>query len=443
MIKKSVYLFSVAMLGVAIFPTSAFASEATPEMPAPSVVTTEFVESPAVVSEFPVTDVEQPVAPEAAVVPAQVTPVEQPTATDSVTEPVAAETVATPEVPAAAGSVASAPTVEEPQTRAATFPLANDNDGKITDHEKAITDENAKISAEYNFMPNFDNLDDILVDAGGATYSENSYQFVFQLDTAAPGTITVTYKNVGTYNGKVIDMKVTVKDWTVFTGSRYQPTISIRKTNGITMRGISDVLMGYSFLDNLTANAVNVSGFFNFTDIDLNQSIDIFDNNNLQNFYVTKGNNLYYKSHNGYIKIGEINNDSSTNNNVNHWITYTYKDISNFDIRFNQYRETGAVFDYSYQAPVVIEGVTPEPSTPVEQEVPTTVPAKEEAKVTALTSTPAPAKGAEIVKIEPVEVKKASLPQTNEKVSSLFTTIGAACIFLFLSILSNRKVKKD
>lgn len=467
MFRKSVYLFSVAILGLSLVPSSAWADEAI-ESAAPAI-TTELVESP-------VNSVEQPVAePEETVVEA---PTEQQASIgeeaaelpatenqESNTEEieVPAEPVAAPEEPAAAEPKTIEPekkvepfaAPQQKAARAAIPFLKDDNDGKIVDHEKAITDEEAKISAEYNFMPNFDQLDDIVVQSS-AGYTERTSYFVFDLKNAAKNSITVIYKNVGTYNGKVIDMKVTVKDWTVFTGSVYAQ-LSISKRNGITMNGISDVRLNYSFLDNLTAKAANVSGFFNFTDIDLKQSIDLFDHNNVQNFYVTKGNELYVKTHNGFIRVGEINGDRTNDLNMDHWLTYTYKNISNFDVRYNQDYDSGAVFNYTYQAPIVIEetAVVPETKepevveeTPIEEETATdeVVPVKTETAAVSLAAKAEPAK-VEVAKTEvkKVEVKKAEplkqavLPQTNDKVSSIFITLGGACLFLFTALFLNKK----
>ena len=345
-------------------------------------------------------------------------------------------------------------------TKAAVPVLKDDNDGKIVDHEKAITDEQAKIPAEYNFMPNFDHLEDIVVTSAGS-YQDRTNYFAFDLSQETPNSITVVYKNVGTYNGKVIDMKVTVKEWTAFSGSLYNQ-LRIHKKNGITMSGISDVRLNYSFLDNLTASAVNVSGFFNFTDIDLLQSIDLFDHNNVQNFYVTQGNQLYFKTHNGYTKVGEINRKKTNDLDMNHWLTYTYKNVSNFDVRYNQDYDSGAIFNYTYQATIVIEE-TPITSEPEKSEVIEELPVQEETSsekatvTTTKTAEPGKVKTeimtqrvaekvqpqnitpAEIKVKEAEPLKQAVLPQTNVQNNSIFALLGSACIVLFIALFKNKK----
>lgn len=453
--RKSVYLFSVAILGFSLMPSSAWADETT-ETAAP-IVTTELVEQPSTPEqpglaseemETVQTESEATAEEPAAFIPdtsetsesdneANV-PTELIEQADSETNPVTAE------------EETAEPTagIQQKAVRATTPALKGQEDGKIVDHEKTITDENVKIPAEYNFMPNFDHLDGIEVNSSTG-YRESGSYFSFDLERASAGSIVVIYKNVGTYNGKVIDMKVTVKDWTILASSSYSQSIYIHKKNGITMRGIKDVRLNYSFLDNLTASAVNVSGFFNFTDIDLRQSIDLFDNNNIQNFFVTKGNELYYKTHNGYIRIGEINTKSTNARDMNYWLTYTYKGVSSFDVRYNQDYESGAVFNYTYQAPMVIEETPTEPEVK-DPEVVTEAPEKETSKIEPKEVQAEPTIVNVVVKTEKTEMvntqveeakplKQAVLPQTNDQNSPIFVVLGGACLFLLSLIFLKKK----
>ncbi|MGM0169508.1 hypothetical protein IGI39_003824 [Enterococcus sp. AZ135] len=462
MFRKSVYLFSVAILGLSLVPSNAWADETTEAATMPTV-TTELIESPVSVAEDPV-EVAEPNAEAQVEEPAAVP--EQTEVAEAVTSesPEVAEAAAMLPTAAAAENTANAETAvrteaaattQQKAARASVPILKEDNDGKIVDHEKAITDEKAKIPAEYNFMPNFDQLDGIVINSS-AGYKESASSFSFDLKKESAGSITVIYKNVGTYNGKVIDMKVTVKDWTVLSGSVYSPQLSIHKTNGITMNGIGDVRLNYTFLDNLSSHAVNVSGFFNFTDIDLQQSIDLFNSNNVQNYYVTKNNELYFKTRNGYIRIGEINRKRTNNSDMDHWLTYTYKNVSNFDVRYNQDYESGAVFNYTYQAPIVIEEtpVNPDPKDPdIIEETPAKEVPQEEIKAPepdaktepTVVNVAAKAEKVETVEVAKAEVKEAEplkqsvLPQTNDRSSSIFTILGATCLFLLSALFLNKK----
>lgn len=467
MIRKSVYLFSVALLGLSLVPNSAWADE-TAEPTTPEV-TAELIESSTDVSEQPVLESQEPEGEaelESVAVEKETSTLEsieneqEESEIDEtlVAEPVEVETPviekATPQKAAVKSS-----TSQQASSRAVPV-LKEDNDGKIVDHEKTITDNQAKIPAEYNFMPNFDRLEDIVVTSAGS-YQDRTNYFAFDLSQETPNSITVVYKNVGTYNGKVIDMKVTVKDWTAFSGSFYNE-LRIHKKNGITMSGISDVRLNYSFLDNLTASAVNVSGFFNFTDIDLLQSIDLFDHNNVQNFYVTKDNQLYFKTRTGYTRVGEINRKRTNALDMDHWLTYTYKNVSNFDVRYNQDYDSGAVFNYTYQAPIVIEEtpITSEPEKPEvieelpvqeettsEKSVVTTTKTEEPRKVKSERQTQGVVEKTQPQKITPVEIKvkeaeplkQAVLPQTNVQNNSIFALLGSTCIVLFIALFKNKK----
>lgn len=453
--RKSVYLFSVAILGFSLAPCRVWADEAA-ETVVP-VVTAELVESP-VMEEQPASEVvvTDDVHAEPEVLPQVIEVITEPI-TD--TSEVAIEEVEVGTIPSEHEAMTVSDTeevtttemsIQEKAARTTTPVLKDQNDGKIVDHDKTITDENAKIPAEYNFMPNFDHLDGIEITSANG-YRELSSSFAFDLEKATKGSITVVFKNVGTYNGKVIDMKVTVKDWTILTTSGRSQQLNIHKKNGITMNGIKDVLLNYAFLDNLTASTVNVSGFFNFTDIDLLQSIDLFDNNNVQNYYVTKGNELYYKIHNGYIKIGEINRKNTNPLDMDHWLTYTYKGVSNFDVRYNQDYETGAVFNYTYQAPVVIEEVptgpemeepevtpeTPEKEVAEENKVEETPEVKSEVVNLAVKTEKAGVVETKVTEAEPL--KQAMLPQTNVQSSSIFTILGGTCLVLLSAIFLNKK----
>lgn len=491
MAKKSIYLFSTVILGVSLVPNAAWANETAESIE--NNVTTEIVESASMNQVQPVAEPisSQPIEQEGAAVAEESHQEETPvlvsegqemtsettdlgvgetslvsTSIDDVpVETEHQESVSTEEPTVESGESVE-PTVSNPadyaepetineavSTKAATPPLKNDNDGKIVDHDQAITDENTKIPTDYEFMPNFANVEDIVI-GGTNNYTSDGYSYVFDLDSEKPNTITVTYKNVGTYKGKTIDMRITVKGWTALAGKQ---VLYINKDNGITMKGIRDVLLNYAFLDNLNANPVNVSGFFNFTDIDFEQSIDLFNNNNIQNFYVTKNNQLYYKVHNDYIKIGEINNQNTNHYDMRYWLTYTYKNVSNFDVRYNQDYETDAVFNYSFKLPFAMGGISDgvDPTIPIDVEMP------DEEKQTESTQSNTTGAFSSSVIIEnaegtdwsvqasvpstapdqmtTVQTKEAELPKTNEQTSSILTIIGGACVFLFTALFLNKK----
>lgn len=238
-----------------------------------------------------------------------------------------------------------------------------DYDGKLVDHDKTITadTEDAKVSGEYAFMPQITSDTEVTVTGNYSVNSNGSY--VFYLANNQQGKITITYKNVGSYDGKVIDLKISFDAWTlmgVAQNGGISPRLTLHPTStGIVMYGLTDLTANYFFLDHLTGLAAPVSGFFNFTDIDNNQFIDIYNNGNIKNFYTSEDNMLYYQENGTYIRIGDYTGTNQETDNKDYWLTYTYDKTSQFKIVFHEPRESigghTTVFEYTYEAPVVIE----------------------------------------------------------------------------------------
>lgn len=446
--KKSVRLLTIAALGFASCPVSVFGEEVVPTVSQePSEVQVQLIEQPIENQLEEGKEVNEAVLPESADDTStqsselQEETVEQVLKNDSET-PEKSESLSEPnEVPVVEST--SKNDVELTQSPMKSTLAVADYDGKLTDHDKSIVDEEATITADYNFMPNFDNLDDIVI--SGGTYSKiegKTDRFLFDLKTASKDSITVTYKNVGTYNGKKIDMMIKVKDWT-FLGNNPLRDLFIYSNNSISLNGLKDVLLDYTFLDNLTLEAIKVSGFFNFTDIDLKQSLDIY-GNNIKNFYVGKDNQLYYKEGNGYISIGDKNGVAAMTEDERYWITYTYDQMSNFSIRFKQEDETRAFFSYSYQAPVVIEE---EPKDDLLIEVPKTTESESVNKVIdvpifeslAVTS---PIEAQSNDKKVAVTQSQSQLPETGEYSNPLYYLVGSLLmgVALILKKKSNKKI---
>lgn len=438
--KKGVYLATVGVLLATSFPTEILASEQ--ETPTENTVVEVEVSGktenvPALIEEVITEVTENAVIEENA-------GANQP-------EVAVVENEETPSVPSVSPVIPVEEEVNQPVQRAAAVKETSvtTNDTPLIDHEKTITDKNAVITSEYNFMPNFNNLDQVIVTGdvfASGTNSSSSINkedyYTFALYNAAKNSISITYKNVGLYDGKKIDLKVTVKDWSLLNSS--DPTnqfVTIYANNSFFIKGLSNILFDYAFLDNQTANAVKVSGFFNFTDIDMNQSIDIFDNNNLKNIYTSDSNKLYYRNEDGYLTIGDPNFYFTTPDDEDFWVTYTYDQVSNFSIRFRQDRETQAYFSYEYSAPVVIEESEPpkkiveskEPapifqslSTKTNEEPVQTKVVQEEEEVT-LAATP--------------NESSHDLPATGEHVTPSFTIYGT--IIALLSLIFLKRERKN
>ncbi|MBP1042666.1 LPXTG cell wall anchor domain-containing protein [Vagococcus sp. BWB3-3] len=437
--KKGVYLATVGVLLATSFPTEILAAEqelSTENTVVEVEVSGKTEDVPALIEEVITEVTENAVIEENA-------GANQP-------EVAVVENEETPSVPSISPVIPLEEDVNQPVQRAAAVKETSvtTNDTPLIDHEKTITDKNAVITSEYNFMPNFNNLDQVIVTGdvfASGTNSSSSINkedyYTFALYNAAKNSISITYKNVGLYDGKKIDLKVTVKDWSLLNSS--DPTnqfVTIYANNSFFIKGLSNILFDYAFLDNQTANAVKVSGFFNFTDIDMNQSIDIFDNNNLKNIYTSDSNKLYYRNEDGYLTIGDPNFYFTTPDDEDFWVTYTYDQVSNFSIRFRQDRETQAYFSYEYSAPVVIEESEP-PKKIVES--------KEPAPIFQSLSTKTKEEPVQTKVVQEKEVTLAAtpnesshdLPATGEHVTPSFTTYGT--IIALLSLIFLKRERKN
>lgn len=309
-------------------------------------------------------------------------------------------------------------------------------DGKLVDKENTITDiEHGKVTSEYAFMPQITDKTEVIVT--GNYISENE-KYRFELADNQQGKISITYKNVGMYNGKVIDLKVSFDDWTLmekYKQTLYSPYLELTPTStSVLMHGLRSLTANYFFLDTLTGLNTSVSGFFNFTDVDNNQYLDIYNNANIKNFYAIKDNVLYYKDNGDFISIGDYFGKDANDNvkDKNYWLTYTYDKTSQFTIVFNELREGinaySALFDYTYEAPVVIE---PQKTKVAEEGL--VVMENKNQQPLAMNTTYSP----------PVAEKRAQalLPQTGEKNQPLLFLIGAILLsFVFIFYRKEQKM---
>lgn len=311
-----------------------------------------------------------------------------------------------------------------------------DYDGKLVDKDNTITDvEKGKVTAEYAFMPQINSDTEVIV---SGNYTKENDTFNFMLNDNQQGKISIIYKNVGTYNGKIIDLKVSFDAWTLMKAFEKNGTYSAylnlsSSSTAIYMKGLRALTANYYFLDNLTGLNATISGFFNFTDIDNNQYLDIYDNANIKNFYAAKDNVLYYKINENFISIGDYfgKNALDSEKDKKYWLTYTYDKTSHFTITFNELREEisgySALFDYSYAAPVVIETQ--------QKKV-----AKESLPITQ-NMTYNPQKSQSF--LEPVSVQREEqslLPATGEKEQSMFLVAGSLLLsFMFFLLKKEHK----
>lgn len=186
------------------------------------------------------------------------------------------------------------------------------------------------------------------VTTGGMTnYAEDTSPTMSESVTARltsdnqKGKIWIRYNNVGVYNDKIIDLKITLKDWDYLESSnsvRGYPTVAF-PTNGISVNmtyrpQIQNPIFNFSFYEHGTNNLIKIKGHSTFTDIDgssnENYESAIFKSGFLS-YYITNDSKIVKLSNN------EIRNsyDSSTNPDDKFgWLTFLY-DTTSFEFSYN------------------------------------------------------------------------------------------------------------
>ena len=137
-----------------------------------------------------------------------------------------------------------------------------------------------KLEAKYSFMPvNIQGVTVFETFGGEGQWKENLVDggstFTGIVPTEAmKNNVGVIYRNVGNYEGRTIDLKVTIHDWEQYFDSR--GAIGFR-TNGrnlaMTTQGYTWVDTTWEFLDAVTGMPAVVGGYLTFDDIDYRQGV--------------------------------------------------------------------------------------------------------------------------------------------------------------------------
>ena len=174
------------------------------------------------------------------------------------------------------------------------------------DYMSSSYNDVAKIPAEYDFTPRYvegkttisafglENNRDI----SGSESSGRTDLIGFGLNgvnTNKAGEFGFLFSNVGTYQGKEIDMKVTVKDFGLKTNGTNQLIAFVAKTElAIMLRGLLYASTEYTFYEHGTNTPIAVKGFMTDADIDWTQGI-IYNNNQIKQGYIANDTRLKYK----------------------------------------------------------------------------------------------------------------------------------------------------
>lgn len=150
------------------------------------------------------------------------------------------------------------------------------------------------------------------------------------------GNNGVIYSSVGNYNGKTIDLKITLKDWQQF--SKYQGYISYSKENiSHFAQGYDYVDQSWEFIDQATGMPVKVSGFMTINDIDGGQGVQFSKETStaIDKIYVSSADNwINYENINGEYKFFDTTGTSSANEDLFATFTVLFSEQSSFRFKW-------------------------------------------------------------------------------------------------------------
>lgn len=134
------------------------------------------------------------------------------------------------------------------------------------------------------------------------------------------GNFSITYTNVGSYNGKKIDVKLTVMDFAKSNGNAYNNEVAFAgfynsNSNrlGVWVGRLDWIEVKYEFFESGTTKPIDLKGYTSYWDIDLYQGIHLLDNN--KGLYVSDKSDVKYADINGVAYLYDDSNenyDSST-----------------------------------------------------------------------------------------------------------------------------------
>jgi len=200
-----------------------------------------------------------------------------------------------------------------------------------------VVNLNTEISSKYTFYPEFTSETTVKTIGSGwskkftndaADESAAYWAFVPKSDSQK-GKQGVIYENVGLFDGKVIDLKITVLDWDSLKDS--PANIGYRINNiGHISQGYRSVKQKWEFIDHETGKAIKLNGYLTINDIDSVQGVSFTDTqiSKFDHLYVTNDDWLKYEHSNKQYTIFESVNGGSSNFDKFASFTITFSDQS-------------------------------------------------------------------------------------------------------------------
>ena len=165
-----------------------------------------------------------------------------------------------------------------------------------------LGDYNTWIPSEYNLSIKF--TPETKVEGwGGVIATEAPNQKVMQVPANKQGALGLWYRNIGMYNGELVDIKVTFDSYTLNLGAGSQPFGVLRffeKEMTQDIFGIYDIKETFSFYKSGTLTPISVKGALTFGDIDYAEEL-VFPNFDASNWHKTY---VHYQNQLGYGMTG-------------------------------------------------------------------------------------------------------------------------------------------
>lgn len=211
-------------------------------------------------------------------------------------------------------------------------PIQGFPDALMVDYVNKDYKESDKAPADYKFFAKF--LKDTTVEVFGVenqtinsitplhpTFDYRKIFHLFETRVNQKGKFGVWYRNVGTDNGRIVDVKYTAMDWDVFNSDKNaSPVIGFHRDTrlGFTMYGLNSMTIKEEYFDHDTGKKISVKTYSTLTDVDQRQGFEL-EKKVATNLYVSPTSPLVFKeTPTGYLFFDpdNINADAQVDKNI-------------------------------------------------------------------------------------------------------------------------------
>ena len=218
----------------------------------------------------------------------------------------------------------------------------------LNNSKVSVPTDGEKANSKYSFIAQVIPGKTKLVPYGNITFTKDSFisdvtgekmsriGFPTTNNEAQKGKIGVIYQNVGSYNGKQIDLKIVITDWLQ---RKSESTGKVIGGNTISWRDGDIGLFSscqatqtkWTYLDHSTGLPVNVTGYMTFNDIDWLQGVGLSNElfNKVDHIYVPSQDTKLSYLNNGKDDLIYTNDPTNTpDNDEDHMFTMMYSSSS-------------------------------------------------------------------------------------------------------------------